>query len=114
SDTNSIITTSRVEASSRREDPAPKVTAASGVSSRARGPYTAAIAFSIGRIDSGAAPPLPFVVRLPPTQAERDSIARDYDRRAAAAHDDHRPLAIPLGGSISLPMPFGGHVLSRA
>ena len=51
----------------------------------------------------GAAPP-PWGW-LPPTQAERDSIGREQERRTAEARDQHRPVAIPLGGA-SLPLPF--------
>ena len=50
------------------------------------------------------APPPPWKW-LPPTQAERDSIAREQERRVAEGRDQHRPVAIPLGGA-SLPLPF--------
>ena len=42
---------------------------------------------------------------LPPTQAERDSVARELERRMAEARDQHRPVTMPLGGA-SLPLPF--------
>ena len=50
------------------------------------------------------APPPPWGW-LPPTQAERDSTAREQERRVAEARNQHRPVAIPLGGA-SLPLPF--------
>lgn len=42
---------------------------------------------------------------LPPTQAERDSTARERERRMAEGRDQHRPVAIPMGGA-GIPMPF--------
>jgi hypothetical protein len=49
------------------------------------------------------APPPPWGW-LPPTQAERDSTAREQERRVAEGRDQHRPVAIPMGGaSISVP-----------
>jgi len=53
------------------------------------------------------APPPPWKW-LPPTQAELDSMAREQERRVAEARDQHRPVAMPLGGA-SLPL----HFLSR-
>lgn len=50
------------------------------------------------------APPPPWKW-LPPTQAERDSTAREQSRRMAEARDQHRPVAIPLGHG-GLPVPF--------
>jgi hypothetical protein len=50
---------------------------------------------------------------LPPTAEEADSINRDQERRAAAARDDHRPMAIPIGGSIPFPLPTFGHTISK-
>jgi hypothetical protein len=110
-DTSSLITT-RVESSAHVELPAKPMSSESRAAPRALGPYSASAAVTIGRIDSGAAPPLPFGW-LPPTQAERDSVARADEQRAAASRDAHRPMAIPLGGGISVPMPFGGTVRSR-
>lgn len=34
-----------------------------------------------------------------PTTAQRDSAARENDRLAMVARDEHRPLAVPLGGA---------------
>lgn len=50
------------------------------------------------------APPPPWGW-LPPTQAERDSTAREQERRVAEGRDQHRPVAIPMGGA-SIPLPF--------
>jgi hypothetical protein len=51
------------------------------------------------------APPLRFPTwRLPPTAEERDSTAREQSRHAAVARDEHRPMPVPMGGS--LPLPF--------
>jgi hypothetical protein len=50
------------------------------------------------------APPPPWGW-LPPTQAERDSTAREQERRVAEGRDQHRPVAIPMGGA-SIPVPF--------
>jgi hypothetical protein len=112
SDTSSLITT-HVESSARAEQPAQPIAIESKTVVHALGPYSATVARTIGRIDSGAAPPLGWGW-LPPTQAEKDSIGRAEDQRATAARDDHRPMAIPLGGGgIPLPMPFGGSVRSR-
>src|SRR6185503_9449354 len=52
------------------------------------------------------AKPLPFLAKLPPTAEQRDSAARELDRLAAVARQEHRPLAIPLGG-VSVGLPFG-------
>lgn len=60
-----------------------------------------------------AAPPLPFVAWLPTTQAEIDIAGREQSQRTAQARDEHRPMPIPLGGGVSMPMPFGGAVRSR-
>ena len=57
------------------------------------------------------APPPPWGW-LPPTQAERDSMAREQVRRVAEARDQHRPVAMPLGGA-SLPLPFLSRGKSR-
>jgi hypothetical protein len=37
---------------------------------------------------------------LAPTNAQRDSAAREQSLRAQAARDEHRPMAVPLGGSL--------------
>ena len=50
------------------------------------------------------APPPPWGW-LPPTQAERDSVAREQEHRMAEGRDQHRPTAIPMGGA-SIPFPF--------
>jgi hypothetical protein len=50
------------------------------------------------------APPPPWEW-LPPTQAERDSTAREQERRMAEARDQHRPVAVPLSGA-SIGVPF--------
>lgn len=42
---------------------------------------------------------------LPLTQAERDSIAREQERRIAEGHEQHRPVAVPMGGA-GIPLPF--------
>lgn len=110
SDTSSLIT-ARVESSAHVERPAQPITAEARTVVHALGPYAATVARTLGRIDSGAAPPLGWRW-LPPTQAEKDSIGRAIEQRATAARDDHRPMAIPLG-SIPMRMPFGGSVRSR-
>ena len=51
------------------------------------------------------AKPLPWPRRVPPTAEELDSAARDQAQRTSAAREEHRPMAIPLGGG-SLPLPF--------
>lgn len=104
-DTSSFIT-SRVESSSRADQATNQPSTDSKAAPRALGPYSASAAVRLGRIDSGAAPPLPWGW-VPPTQAQRDSAGRAEWQRAAAARDDHRPLAITLG-SIPMRMPFGG------
>jgi hypothetical protein len=109
-DTSSLITT-RVESSTRAEEPTKPTAGESKTAPRALGPYSASAAVTIGRVDSGAAPPLPWAW-IPPTQEQRDSAGRAEDQRAAAARDAHRPMTIQLG-SIELPMPFGGGVRSR-
>ncbi|HEY2852344.1 MAG TPA: hypothetical protein VGJ18_05825, partial [Gemmatimonadaceae bacterium] len=100
-----------VESSARVERPATSVPSEPRAAPRALGPYSASAAFTLGRIDSGAAPPPPWRL-IPPTQAERDSGGRAEAQRAAAARDDHRPMPIALG-SIPMRMPFGGAVRSR-
>jgi len=111
-DTGSL-TTNRVESSIRVEEPVqPMLTAPNTAVPRALGPYSASAAVTLGRIDSGAAPPPPWRW-IPPTQAQRDSGGRAEAQRAAAARDDHRPMPIALG-SIPMRMPFGGVVRSRA
>ena len=50
------------------------------------------------------APPLPWIVNSPPTQEQIDSAGRDFARRAQISRDEHRPMAIPLGGvAVTLP-----------
>ena len=73
---------------------------------RALGPYSASVAVTLGRIDSGAAPPPPWRW-VPPTQEQRDSAGRAEAQRSSAARDDHRSVPIALV-SIPLRMPFGG------
>ena len=109
-DTSSFIT-SHVESSTNFERAPTSLSSESKTSPRALGPYSASAAIRLGRIDSGAAPPLPWGW-IPPTQAQRDSGGRAEWQRAAAARDDHRPLAITLG-SIPMRMPFGGAARSR-
>jgi len=109
-DTSSLIT-NRVEASARVEPATKALSSDAKTAARALGPYSASVAATLGRIDSGAAPPPPWRL-LPPTQAQRDSAGRAEAQRAAAARDDHRPMPIALG-SIPLRMPFGGAVRSR-
>jgi hypothetical protein len=58
------------------------------------------------------APPLPWIANLPPTKAQIDSAGRDFARRAEVARDDHRPMAIPLGG-VAVPLPWGPSVEQR-
>jgi hypothetical protein len=111
-DTSSLIT-NRVESSAHAAPAAkPLSTEPGAAASRALGPYSASVAITIGRIDSGAAPPLPFGL-LPPTQAERDAIGRAGEQRAETSREAHRPMPIRVGG-VSVPMPFGGAVRSRA
>jgi hypothetical protein len=87
----------------------------SGPTSRAVGPIAAPVALTTqtglteeerDRRLRELATPLPFLPKLPPTAEERDSAARELDRRAVVARAEHRPLAIPLGG-VSVPLPFG-------
>lgn len=42
------------------------------------------------------------------TPEQKDSIAQEQARRAEIAHDDHRPLAVPLG-HFSIPLHRGGN-----
>jgi hypothetical protein len=49
-----------------------------------------------------------FRTPLPKTQGERDRAGREQARLAAEAHDQHRPMMIPLGGGS---VPF--HLFSR-
>jgi len=110
-DTSFLITT-RVEASASVEQRGTNsLSSESKAAPRALGPYSASVAVTLGRIDSGAAPPPPWHW-LPPTQAERDSAGRAEAQRATDARDDHRPMPIALG-SIPMRMPFGGAVRSR-
>lgn len=69
---------------------------------RAIGPVAAPV--GILRPPVIGAPPPPWGW-LPPTQAERDSAAREQEQRMAQGRDQHRPTAIPLGGA-SIPVPF--------
>lgn len=109
-DTGSLIT-NRVESSARVETPAAAAASESKAAPRALGPYSASAGITLGRIDSGAAPPPPWTF-IPATQEQRDSAGRAEAQRAATARDDHRPMPIVLG-SIPLRMPFGGAVRSR-
>lgn len=108
-DMSSLITT-RVEASARVQPATLPLSSDSIGAPRALGPYSASAAVTLGRIDSGAAPPPPWRW-LPPTQAQRDSAGRVEAQRAADARSDHRAMPIALG-SIPLRMPFGGAVRS--
>lgn len=107
----SALTTNHVEASARVEPTTNPLSSDSKAVPRALGPYSASTAATLGRIDSGAAPPLPWRW-LPPTQGQRDSAGRSEAQRATDARDDHRPLPIALG-NIPIRMPFGGAVRSR-
>lgn len=109
-DTSSFIT-NRVEAAARVEPATKPPSSDPKTAPRALGPHSAWVAATLGRIDSGAAPP-PLWRWLPPTQAQRDSAGRAEAQRAAAARDDRRPMPIALG-SIPLRMPLGGAVRSR-
>jgi hypothetical protein len=48
-----------------------------------------------------------FRTPLPQTDAQRDSAAREQYRRAAEAHDEHRPIPITVVGG-SVPFSFLG------
>lgn len=109
-DTSSLIT-KRLEARARLEPATKPPSSDFTIAPRALGPYSAAAAAALGRIDSGAAAPPPWRW-LPPTQAQRDSDERAEAHRAATARDDHRAMPIALG-SIPMRMPFGGAVRSR-
>lgn len=106
----SSFTTSRVEARVRVQPATAPVSSDSMAPSRTLEPYSASAAATLGRIDSGAAPPPPWRW-LPPTQTQRDSAGRVEAQPAAEARSDHRPMPIALG-SIPLRMPFGGAVRS--
>ena len=109
-DTSSLIT-NRIEASARVEPATKPLSGDSKTGPHALGPYSAPVAATLGRIDSGAAPSPPWRW-LGPTQAQRDSAGRAEAQHAAAARDDHRPVPIALG-SIPLRMPFGGAARTR-
>lgn len=108
----SSLNTNRVESEARVEPTIKPLSNDSRTALRALGPYSASAGITLGRIDSGAAPPLLWGW-LPPTQEQRDSASRAEAQRSAAARDEHRPMPIALG-SIPLRMPFGGAVRSRA
>lgn len=95
-------------ASPRTETPgsgaSPGATAPTDGSSRERAVGPVATPVGVRAPPVIGAPPPPWKW-LPPTQAERDSIAREQERRVAEGRDQHRPVAIPLGGA-SLPLPF--------
>ena len=69
----------------------------------AAGPVAAPVGILRPPVIGAAMPPWRW---LPPTQAERDSTAREEAHRMAEARDQHRPVTIPMGGggaSISFP-----------
>ena len=107
----SSLNTNRVESEARVEPAIKPLSNDSRTAPRVIGPYSASAGITLGRIDSGAAPPLLWGW-LPPTQEQRDSASRADAQRSAAARDEHRPVPIALG-SIPLRMPFGGAVRSR-
>jgi hypothetical protein len=109
-DTSSLIT-NRVQAAARVAPTTKLPPNDSKTVTRALGPYSASAGVTLGRIDSGAAPPPPWR-SIPETQAQRDSTGRAEAQRAATARDDHRPMPITLG-SIPMRMPFGGAARSR-
>lgn len=108
----SSITTNRVEAVTTTEVPATPASAATEAHSSRReriGPVLAPVAASqlvilskaardsLDRLMAGV-----WDLRRPlaPTAAQRDSTARESDQRARVARDEHRPMAVPLGGSL--------------
>ena len=117
----SAVTMSRVESVMLPEETSGRGTTSTPVSTNASliGPVLAPVAASQEVILSDAARDSlnrlmasvwDFRKKLPPTAAQRDSAARDVDRRAMMARDEHRPMAIPLG-SMGVSLPFG--ILSR-
>ena len=74
--------------------PAPEV--------RSAGPVATPVGVRLPPVIGAPPPPWGW---LPPTQAERDSTARERERLMAEGRDQHRPVAIPLG-SAGFPVPF--------
>ncbi|HKW11724.1 MAG TPA: hypothetical protein VJO33_15160 [Gemmatimonadaceae bacterium] len=102
---------------------APRATSANSPTASALGPVIAPSAFSKSvniseaQSDSIAKRQAEYVAMLfrtfRQTTEQRDSAGRERARLAAVAREEHRPMAILLGGA-SLPLPFLGRVPSRA
>ena len=84
----------RASATANPGAPAPEV--------RSAGPVATPVGVRLPPVIGAPPPPWKW---LPPTQAERDSTAREQERRMAEGRDQHRPVAIPLG-SAGFPVPF--------
>jgi hypothetical protein len=50
---------------------------------------------------------------MKPTQAQKDSIERERAALFARARAEGRPVPIPMGGGMSIPLPLFGRVPSR-
>ena len=114
----SSLTTSRVKAATLQQETSPLSdgSTAAGTSGTRIGPVLAPVAASQLVILSDAARDSltrlmaaiwDFRKPLPPTAAQRDSAGREMARRVTLAREEHRPMAVPLGGAgASLPFAF--------